>query len=45
MTLESRLVGLSPSEKLDAFNILWRELTVAPATFASPAWHADVLKE
>jgi hypothetical protein len=43
MSLESMLVSLSPSEKLAAMNILWRELSANSAELSSPNWHADVL--
>ena len=45
MTLESMLAALTPSEKLAAMNILWRDLWANPAGFASPSWHGDVLAD
>jgi hypothetical protein len=45
MSLETMLAALTPSEKLAAMNILWRDLSANPAGFASPAWHGDVLAE
>lgn len=43
MSLESMLSSLSPSEKLAAMNILWRDLSANSAEFSSPDWHGDVL--
>lgn len=43
MTLESMLAALSPSEKLAAMDLLWRDLSANPADFTSPDWHGDVL--
>ena len=43
MSLESMLAALSPQEKLDAMNILWRDLSMNPADVPSPEWHGDVL--
>jgi hypothetical protein len=45
MSLESMLAALTPQEKLDAMNILWRDLSSNPAGFPSPDWHGDVLSE
>lgn len=45
MSLESMLSSLSPSEKLAAMNILWRDLSVNAADFSSPDWHGDVLAD
>ena len=45
MTLESMLSALTPSEKLAAMNILWRDLSANPAQFVSPDWHGDVLAD
>jgi len=45
MTLEAMLTALSTSEKLEAMNILWRDLSKNPAAFVSPSWHGDVLAE
>lgn len=45
MSLETMLAALTPSEKLAAMNILWRDLSKNPAAFDSPAWHGDVLAE
>jgi len=45
MSLESMLASLTPQEKLDAMNILWRDLSTNPAGFPSPDWHGDVLSE
>lgn len=43
MTLESMLAALTPGEKLAAMDILWRDLSVNPATVVSPDWHGNVL--
>lgn len=43
MSLESMLASLTPEEKLDAMNILWRDLSKNPAGLASPDWHGEVL--
>lgn len=43
VSLESMLASLTPEEKLDAMNILWRDLSQNPAHLASPDWHGDVL--
>ncbi len=43
MSLESMLTALSPSEKLAAMDILWRELSANPTELSSPNWHGDVL--
>lgn len=43
MSLESMLAVLSPSEKLAAMEILWRDLTANPAEFVSPDWHGGEL--
>lgn len=45
MTLEAMLAALSPQEKLDAMNILWRDLSANPAGVPSPDWHGDVLRD
>ena len=45
MSLETMLAALTPSEKLAAMNILWRDLSADPAEFASPEWHGDVLAD
>lgn len=43
MSLENLLSALTPSEKLAAMNILWRDLSSNPAGLTSPDWHGDVL--
>ena len=45
MSIETMLAALTPSEKLAAMNILWRDLSENPAEFISPDWHGDVLAE
>ncbi|MFM8497802.1 MAG: addiction module protein [Planctomycetia bacterium] len=43
MSLESMLASLTPEEKLNAIDILWRDLSANPAGLVSPDWHGDVL--
>lgn len=43
MSLETMLAAVSPTEKLAAMDILWRDLSANPADLSSPDWHADVL--
>jgi hypothetical protein len=45
MTLESMLAALTPQEKLDVMNVLWRDLSESPADVRSPDWHGDLLAE
>jgi hypothetical protein len=45
MPLESMLAALTPQEKFDAMNILWRDSSANPAGVRSPDWHGDVLME
>ncbi len=45
MSLENMLSSLTPSEKLAAMNILWRDLSANSADFSSPDWHGDVLAD
>ncbi len=45
MSLESMLSALSPQEKIDAMNFLWRELSAESADVRSPDWHAAVLAD
>ena len=45
MSLETMLSALTTSEKLDAMNILWRDLSKNAANFKSPDWHGDVLTD
>ena len=45
MSLESMLAALTPEEKLDAMNILWRDLSASPVDVPSPDWHGDVLAD
>lgn len=45
MSLENLLSALTPQEKLDAMNILWRDLSENPAGLPSPDWHGDVLAD
>ena len=43
--IETLLSGLSTSEKLDAMDILWRDLSYTAASYVSPDWHGSVLAE
>lgn len=43
MSLESMLASLTPEEKLNAMDILWRDLSANPARLSPPDWHGDVL--
>ncbi len=45
MSLESLLMALTPSEKVEAMEILWRDLTTNGACFPSPNWHGTVLAD
>ena len=45
MTLETLLSGLSRSEKLDAMDLLWRDLSDDSSQLPSPLWHGEVLAE
>lgn len=45
MSLEATLGALSISEKIDAMNILWRDLSENAASFPSSDWHGDVLAD
>ena len=43
MTLESVLASLTPQQRLDGLDILWRDLSANPAQLPSPDLHCDVL--
>ena len=43
MSLETILNSLTTNEKIDAMNILWRDLSKTPSNFESPEWHREVL--
>ena len=45
MTIETFLSALSISEKLDAMDILWRDLSSNALGYVSPEWHGRVLTE
>ena len=45
MTIETLLSSLSTSEKLEAMDFLWRDLSRSPFGFQSPAWHERELTE
>jgi|GEM_PF-354425 len=43
MSLKNMLASLTPEEKLDALDILWRDLSANPARLSSPDCFGDVL--
>lgn len=43
MNLEAILHALSTDEKLEAMNILWRDLAKTPKDVLLPDWHGQVL--
>jgi len=43
MSLECMRASLTPKEKLNARDILWRDLSAYPARLSSPDWNGDVL--
>jgi len=45
MSIENILSSLSVSEKLDAMNFLWRDLSQDADNIVSPEWHGDVLAD
>ena len=45
MSLESMLGGLSHSEKLDAMDLLWRDLSSEPSRYVSPEWHERIIAD
>ena len=45
MSLETMLSSLTPSEKLAAMDIPWRDLSANPSEVPSPDWHGDLLEE
>ncbi|MDA1052694.1 MAG: addiction module protein [Planctomycetota bacterium] len=45
MTIETLLSGLSTSEKLEAMDFLWRDLSKAGDSYESPEWHGSVLAD
>ena len=45
MSIENILSSLSTSEKLDAMNFLWQDLSENPNLLPSPEWHRDVVVE
>ena len=45
MTLETMIESLSHDEKLLAMEMIWRDLSRSSASFQSPAWHEQVVKE
>lgn len=45
MSIETIIRGLTHSEKLDALDLLWRELSRDPSLYTSPEWHRTVLAD
>jgi hypothetical protein len=45
MNLESMISGLSHTEKLEAMDLLWRELSREPSEYVSPKWHERILAD
>lgn len=45
VTLESMLSKLSHSEKLEAMDLLWRDLSSEPTKFVSPEWHERIIAD
>jgi hypothetical protein len=45
MSIETILGALSLTDKLEAMEFLWRDLSRISSTYASPAWHETVLTE
>jgi hypothetical protein len=43
MSLENLLASLTPEEKLNALDILWRDLSANPARISTPDWHGEIL--
>ena len=43
MSLQSMISGLSHAEKLEAMDLLWRELSRVPSDYVSPEWHERIL--
>lgn len=43
MTVEEFIRSLSPNEKLEAFQILHRELSAEEQPLVAPKWHEEVL--
>jgi hypothetical protein len=37
--------GLSHTEKLEAMDLLWRELSREPSRYVSPEWHERILAD
>ena len=45
MTMETFLSGLSTSEKLEAMDFFWRDLSKITGGYESSEWHGKVLAE
>lgn len=45
MSLETLIGGLTREEKLAALDLIWEQLQSEPESFASPAWHEQVIQE
>jgi len=39
------LSGLSHSEKLEAMNLLWHDLSSEPTKYVSPEWHERIIAD
>ena len=45
MTLEMMIGSLSRDEKLEAIDLIWRDLAADSQSFVSPAWHEKVIAD
>ncbi len=45
MSIETLLSGLSTSEKLEAMEWLWSDLSQTSRQYVSPEWHREVLAQ
>ena len=45
MSIDTLLSGLTTSQKLEAMDFLWQELSKTASEFQSPAWHEAILVE
>ena len=45
MSIDTLLSGLTTSQKLEAMDFLWRDLSRTASEFQSPAWHETGLAE
>jgi hypothetical protein len=42
--LQQRIDTLTPAEKVELIEVLWRGLSRDEATYEAPAWHAQALE-